>query len=182
LTIKNKRTPIGKKLRFEVFKRDSFTCSYCGKRPPEATLEIDHIDPVVKGGTNEISNLLTSCFDCNRGKGSTELSNVPRSIAESTEEIKERESQIKEYRKYIAQAKKREEKDQNHIASVYSENFPRYELTEKFKKKTVGMFLQKLPLHEVAEAMEIACDYLNEDEDAAIKYFCGICWNKIREQ
>lgn len=62
------RKPISKKLRFEVFKRDGFTCQYCGKSAPEVVLEVDHIKPVSKGGTNDILNLITSCFECNRGK------------------------------------------------------------------------------------------------------------------
>lgn len=48
-----KRVPISKALRFEVFKRDSFTCQYCGRSAPEVVLEVDHIVPVSKGGTND---------------------------------------------------------------------------------------------------------------------------------
>jgi len=68
------RKPLSKKIRFEVFKRDSFTCQYCGSKAPDVILEIDHIKPVAKGGKNEIINLVTSCFDCNRGKSKNELS------------------------------------------------------------------------------------------------------------
>jgi 5-methylcytosine-specific restriction endonuclease McrA len=64
-----KRVPLPPKLRFEILKRDNFTCRYCGRKPPEVVLEIDHIIPVVEGGTNDWGNLITSCFDCNRGKG-----------------------------------------------------------------------------------------------------------------
>jgi len=53
---------ITKKLRFEIFKRDGFVCKYCGKKPPEIMLEIDHILPKVEGGTDDINNLITSCF------------------------------------------------------------------------------------------------------------------------
>jgi 5-methylcytosine-specific restriction endonuclease McrA len=60
------RIPVSKKTRFDVFKRDFFTCQYCGLTPPAAVLEIDHIHPVSKGGKNGIDNLITSCFDCNR--------------------------------------------------------------------------------------------------------------------
>jgi hypothetical protein len=67
------RKNITKKLRFEVFKRDSFTCQYCGQKAPDVVLEIDHINPVSKGGTDNILNLVTSCFDCNRGKGKRSL-------------------------------------------------------------------------------------------------------------
>lgn len=59
------------KLRFEVFKRDQFTCQYCNGRGGE--LEVDHIIPVSKGGTNNIDNLVTACKACNRGKGRQRL-------------------------------------------------------------------------------------------------------------
>lgn len=63
-----KRKNLSKSVRFEVFKRDSFKCQYCGKSAPDVVLEVDHIIPVSKGGDNDISNLITACFDCNRGK------------------------------------------------------------------------------------------------------------------
>jgi hypothetical protein len=71
---KMKRKSLSKKSRFEVFKRDSFTCQYCGSKAPDVILEVDHINPVSKGGDNDILNLVTSCFECNRGKGNKELS------------------------------------------------------------------------------------------------------------
>ena len=37
-----------KSLRFDVFNRDGFTCQYCGKKPPECILEVDHILPKSK--------------------------------------------------------------------------------------------------------------------------------------
>ncbi|MDE2468816.1 MAG: HNH endonuclease, partial [Bradyrhizobium sp.] len=68
------RKAISKKMRFSVFKRDCFKCQYCGKTPPTVVLEIDHIVPVSAGGENGIDNLLTACFECNRGKGAELLS------------------------------------------------------------------------------------------------------------
>jgi hypothetical protein len=69
-----KRKSISKKLRFEVFKRDEFKCQYCGSYSPNVILNVDHIDPVANGGTNELINLITSCFDCNQGKKARLLS------------------------------------------------------------------------------------------------------------
>lgn len=56
-------------LRFDVLKRDNFTCQYCGRKPPEVILETDHIIPISEGGETSKDNLITSCRECNRGKG-----------------------------------------------------------------------------------------------------------------
>lgn len=69
-----KRKPIPKKIRFEVLKRDSFTCQYCGMKAPDVVLHVDHIKPVAKGGANAMTNLVASCLGCNLGKGATTLS------------------------------------------------------------------------------------------------------------
>jgi len=57
------------KKRFNIFQKNEFTCQYCGRKSPEAILQIDHIIPKTKGGTDEEKNLITSCRDCNIGKG-----------------------------------------------------------------------------------------------------------------
>jgi hypothetical protein len=59
------------KLRWDVLKRDKFTCQYCGQAAPNVKLEIDHIIPLSNGGTSEMGNLITSCYACNRGKRDT---------------------------------------------------------------------------------------------------------------
>jgi hypothetical protein len=69
-----KRKQIPKRVRFEVFKRDSFCCQYCGESAPSVVLHVDHIKPVSKGGTNDLINLVTSCQGCNSGKSNIELS------------------------------------------------------------------------------------------------------------
>lgn len=65
---------VGKKLRFEVFKRDKFACQYCGQKAPDVVLHADHIHPVVEGGEDTLLNLITSCVGCNLGKGARVLS------------------------------------------------------------------------------------------------------------
>lgn len=63
------RIPLSKRERFEVLRRDDFTCQYCGRKAPEVVLEVDHVFPVSCGGGNEMENLVTACRECNRGKG-----------------------------------------------------------------------------------------------------------------
>jgi len=62
-----KRDPLSH-LRHECFVRDNYTCVECGKTSKDSSLEADHILPVSQGGTDELSNLQTLCFDCNRSK------------------------------------------------------------------------------------------------------------------
>lgn len=66
------REPIGLSLRYNVMKRDGFQCCLCGNSGKESRLEIDHIRPVSKGGSNKMKNLQTLCFNCNRGKSDHE--------------------------------------------------------------------------------------------------------------
>lgn len=55
--------------RWAVLERDGFKCRYCGRAAPEVELVVDHARSVIDGGTNEESNLVAACFDCNSGKG-----------------------------------------------------------------------------------------------------------------
>jgi 5-methylcytosine-specific restriction endonuclease McrA len=65
------RDKINPRLRWKVLKRDNFTCTKCGRKPPTVRLEVDHIYPLSKGGTNTEQNLATICTICNSGKGAT---------------------------------------------------------------------------------------------------------------
>ena len=55
-------------VRKYVFERDKNQCQSCGKQYGETSLTIDHIIPLSRGGSNDISNLQTLCFSCNRKK------------------------------------------------------------------------------------------------------------------
>lgn len=54
-------------LRQTVLERDDYTCRYCGRRGGRLT--VDHLLPVSRGGTSELSNLVTACVACNSAKG-----------------------------------------------------------------------------------------------------------------
>lgn len=53
--------------RENVFKRDDYTCVYCGKRDRK-DCTIDHVLPQSKGGKDSFENCVTSCFKCNQEK------------------------------------------------------------------------------------------------------------------
>ena len=68
-TARGIRKAVNEKVRYQVFSRDSFRCQACGRgAKDEVKLTVDHVVPVDWGGSNDISNLLTLCEECNRGK------------------------------------------------------------------------------------------------------------------
>jgi 5-methylcytosine-specific restriction endonuclease McrA len=55
----------------EVFKRDNWTCVYCGydgsvsaEALRRGHFHVDHFIPRAKGGSNEMDNLVTACGFC----------------------------------------------------------------------------------------------------------------------
>lgn len=60
---------VSKRTRFEVLKRDEYTCRYC--RSKDGELTIDHVVPVALGGGDGPENLVAACRDCNAGKSSS---------------------------------------------------------------------------------------------------------------
>lgn len=56
-------------VRFLVFRRDGYRCTICGRNAQDGiSLELDHIVPRAKGGSDDACNLQTLCWECNRGK------------------------------------------------------------------------------------------------------------------
>lgn len=81
-----------KKVKFNIFIKDNFTCVYCGRNSFEdkVKLHIDHLIPRAKGGSDKINNLVTSCQSCNNSKKDKLLSK------EIIEKIKKRKIIIHE--------------------------------------------------------------------------------------
>ncbi len=57
--------------RREVFRRDNYTCQYCGKRSTHLT--VDHVVPKHLGGLHTWTNVVTACPSCNHRKGGRPL-------------------------------------------------------------------------------------------------------------
>lgn len=63
------RSPIPSALREMVFDRDGYRCVWCDS---EEDIELDHIVPFSRGGSDSESNLQTLCRSCNRSKGNND--------------------------------------------------------------------------------------------------------------
>lgn len=176
---------LSKKTRFDVFKRDGFTCAYCGRKPPAVTLEVDHIIPRAEGGGDEIENLVTSCFDCNRGKRDGLLDDrAPvRDMAEQAELIKEREDQLRAYH-----AAREAEVDRRSAAFAEVWEYWFYLWDAKSLPRTATPWenvlrnaVDVLGVADVKEAMEIARGRFTYPSSTPAKYLGGILKHKIAQ-
>lgn len=87
-----------KSLRFEILKRDSFRCFYCGRSAPDgAELHVDHVVPRAAGGTDDPANLVTACADCNLGKNARELHLLREDVATPLDTAIERARAAREF-------------------------------------------------------------------------------------
>lgn len=60
--------------RRNLFKRDRYTCMYCGTQPSDhGELTIDHIVPKSKGGKSTWENCALACVECNKKKADKSL-------------------------------------------------------------------------------------------------------------
>jgi hypothetical protein len=70
--------------KFKILHRDNFTCRYCGARPGSENLEIDHLIPRSRYGSDNPCNLVTACVTCNGRKSDTVI--FPASMIERDDE------------------------------------------------------------------------------------------------
>lgn len=169
-----KRKSIPNKLRFEIFKRDSFKCQYCGRSAPDVILHVDHIDPVSKGGKNDILNLVTSCFECNNGKSNRKISdNSAVSLQKKQlDELNERREQLNmliEW-KTILEDKSYEI---DSIVSFFNKKFDSSVSLTETGKKNLTVLIKKYSVDNILDAINNAYE----------KYFGELdiedIWNKL---
>ena len=172
------RKSTGKRLKFEIFKRDGFTCQYCGAQPPEATLVLDHIQPISKGGDNDSMNLITACEICNQGKAAKELGKIaPRPDADL--EWLEMQQELAELRRYqIAKA----ERDEllNGIVKILQQTWLIY-FTDKYcpADHVLLQWLAWAEPDQIEESIKLASNrsYKLRNFEARLQYTAGILHN-----
>jgi len=166
----SKRKAISKKIRFEVFKRDSFICQYCGHSAPEIILEIDHIKPVCRGGTNDITNLITSCKDCNRGKSGNELSDntVITKQKKQLDLLNERRKQLTMLMEWHTELDNIEETQITYLQDIWERETDNFSWNES-GLNNIKKLLRKYGFEEVLKAIKTAAvQYLKRNEDGDI--------------
>lgn len=172
------RIALSKRVRFEIFKRDGFTCQYCGAHPPSVILHIDHIKAVAEGGSNDMDNLLTACLECNLGKGARDLTVVPQSLRDKAAEVEEREAQILGYESILSARRDRVEGEMWEIAEVLKPGSPEKGMNRAWLVK-IKDSLDKLGFDDTLNSAEIARARFPNGSSTTFAYFCGIVNRKF---
>lgn len=175
-----KRTPLSKTVRFEVFKRDKFSCQYCGRSAPDVILEVDHIVPVSKGGGNDLMNLITSCQDCNRGKTNRRLDDdtAIRKQKKQLDDLQERREQLEMMLKWRKALRDQIESEIDAISDIYWDYLEK-KLTDT-GRNIVHKQIVRFGFDEVYKATEYAI--LKYGDDVDVESIGGICFNRMRKR
>jgi hypothetical protein len=155
----NKKLP--QQLRFAILKRDKYTCRYCGRSSPKVKLNVDHIVPFAKGGTNEHSNLVTSCADCNNGKAD--------SLAFEDEPLPKR--RVYEPKTFA------DPLDQLDYEISWRFEWDRLTFDER---ASLSGFMAKLPAETILYCADSSASKLLPTRRDLWRYFCGACWKRIQ--
>lgn len=169
---------VSKRTRFEVLRRDNYTCRYC--RSTESELTIDHVTPLALGGTDDPANLVACCKDCNSGKTST--SPDEGTVAQVADDAM----------RWAAAMAKAAEIDEAKAAvtasiiewfeDVWATFTPSWaDLPADFDVSILQFRAIGLPATAVEEAVRITGSKRDVSQRQMWRYFCGICWNKVRE-
>lgn len=163
----NKRKSLSKTVRFEVFKRDSFTCQYCGSKAPEVVLHVDHIVAVATGGGNELLNLITSCGSCNSGKSAKPLGDhsaveKQRKMLEELQQRREQLEMLLAWRDGLSQLK------EDTLSAVCDRfNSHSHMFVNPRGRATLKKLIAKFTVSNVLDSIDEACDIYIEYEDGA---------------
>jgi hypothetical protein len=173
---------VSKRLRYEILTRDNNTCRYC--HATDTPLTIDHVTPVVLGGTDDPSNLVAACKDCNAGKSSSNPNAA--TLAQVSDEQLRWAAAVK-----LAAQRALDEQDAllarlEPFYDYWYELVPGYRLGNRFwelpnnwASTIAGLLVAGLPDSMVTDAMRIALTTRGVDD--RFRYFLGIARNRLAE-
>lgn len=174
---------VSKRTRYEVLRRDSFACRYCGATAPAVKLTVDHVMPIALGGTDQPDNLVTACVDCNAGKSSTSpdsevVADVSDGALRWAEAMKRAGTQLHtlsdEQESYV-----------DHFIDAW-DSFRQFEraipTSPNWRAIIVGYHNAHLPVSALVDAVNIAMAHRGVHNGDRFRYFCGVVRNMLNDQ
>jgi hypothetical protein len=177
------RKPVSRRLRFEILRRDNFTCRYCGGSAPDVTLAVDHVIPTALGGGDDPTNLITACTDCNNGKASINMGDD--TVADVTEATRLYAEALE-----AAANIERDERDQTSaFADEFRDRWNKWKFvggvrggqsirlpSVSWRGTILNYAASGLTMDDLNYAIEVCMAKTGLENDTAIwRYFCGVC-------
>jgi hypothetical protein len=175
---------VSKRLRYEILRRDDHTCRYCGGKAPDVALTVDHVTPTALGGSDDPSNLVAACRDCNAGKSSASLSD------EKVADIERDALRWSQAMRAAAEIRARERGHRDDYTAEFDRTWRRWTYgggneiprAPGWKASIWRFFELGVDIAELTDAADIACGNSRLQLDGIWRYFCGIVWSRLREQ
>ena len=173
---------VTKRTRFEVLKRDNYTCRYC--RSTENSLTIDHVTPVALGGSDTPANCVAACKDCNAGKSST--SPDDSLVCDVAEDAVRWAAAVAKYNTDLRASRKKR--------NAYTAKFKKawdlwtwggdkhLPLPSDWTGTIWSFYASGLPIAELEDAVTISAGNQMVKVDSVFRYMCGVVKNKIERQ
>lgn len=163
-----------KRLRFEILRRDNHTCRYCGGSAPDVILTVDHVIPVSLGGSDDPSNLVAACKDCNAGKTS---SNPDAPLVDTVADDALRwAAAMKQAAAELASADDAIEDILDAVANAWKP----YYMPADWAGSVVTFIKAGLSQDDLLAMVDVAYRKRGIDRDRW-SYFCGCCWSRVRQ-
>jgi len=175
---------ISKRLRFEILRRDNHACRYCGASAPEAQLTVDHVIPVVLGGTDEPANLVTACVPCNSGKTSASP-DQPLVEDVSADALRWANAIAEAANTLLLDHGRRVELRERFLNAwttwTYGPKHQEFELPSTWMNSVDQILAAGLPIEVLCECVDLTMGATHVRRENLFRYMCGIAWRKVRE-
>lgn len=176
---------VSKRVRYEVLRRDSYTCRYC--KATDKPLTIDHVVPTVLGGTDDPSNLVAACGDCNGGK--TSSSPDAPLVADVAEDAFRWSKAMQKAQAGMLADLDRREADRQQFAEWWdgwkyggiNNNLHSVPRDLGWGQTVDQLVAAGLPMRILEDCIGIAMTRKHVKKEVVFRYMCGVAWSKLTE-
>lgn len=173
---------VSKRTRYEVLKRDNHTCRYC--HATDSPLTVDHVLPTALGGSDDPSNLVAACRDCNAGKASTSPD------AALVEDVRQADLKWNAAIARVAKARGRQRKKKAAYVAAFLDAWESwtygwkeamFPLPVNYQASVERFYELGVPIEDIRDCVRIACGNDRVAAGETYRYFAGCVWRIVDE-
>jgi hypothetical protein len=169
---------VSKRTRYEVMRRDNYQCRYC--RSTDNPLTVDHVTPVALGGSDDPSNLVAACKDCNAGKASS--SPDAETVAQVEEDALRWAAAVERAAQMRRDKRAADRKPLQEFHEYWAETTVNADLPLDWEASIARFLDRGLSMGDLKEAVDITFARVSPYSPYKyFRYFAGVCWNMLRD-